>query len=1097
LQNRVEAQAFYDYRNGFVFGPNNTIVAGLPERLAILQVSDRGVELQHELLSSRFERDPIKVWFGLNSEQMYTQAKGSSDLIQIDTTTGNILTLSTRDIIRYRDFDDYGEIKFGNYARIIGQSNDLIGNPFLRLLLGDNYIEQYDHNPLTVTLIDILEPQTPSSAARIFLLYVYDDASATGHFIFSNTNAISEFAVSPNGNNLMIKRANSDRIEIYDMDSGNLEEMHHPMQTDRSNVMLDYNGDGSVIIIDFQRLDSVSGEVLFQDLDYLFEFDTPYFTEDNNHIVTTKGDIWRVWDLSTGEIVHEQHLDTRGQVIKISDDAHRIMSNLNEDGRQGIEVLEVGRNERRIVFFDNIIDRSISSVISSPDWENYFVIYSSNQYGPYGPGNVVAMYNMDEGKRWLIAGDDLPPTENRQYGWIDNDTVYVQGTNSDSWGQPTRIYDLEYDANGLPSCLVTAFPDDYTHWLGLWEYLVNTKRSDTLGYLAMRLCDVVPGTTEDIENVFHPSPTPTRAPITATPSSIAGVPLCLTSRFSSQARDYAEDWWAITEDMSEKQIDELEILLCENLTGSGPSGAYYSENPEYDRQVMTIDIITGRRDVGSYLPMSEHNQVGYSLELLRAAFWEAGLEMPSDAKLSPNGRLVAGGTSRRTLIVYHLPTTYDEMVVEATQTAEIYEEEEVLRISLYPTATQAFSQLGTPRPTLTPTVTPTAPPPAQQIIPQSDYEMIQEFCPSDELYTVDSLPPDYVASGKMLVLTSDPIGYYETWVLQPETGQLLMDETLLNCERNNCDFSFDRSWIVWRGDDIILSRPDGSDARILLSEEDMDNGYSIGNPQWFGLHTLQYTFEDYVPDSRNNPETFIQRIDPNQETIPTPYQRDWRPPIEINDLDITIIGYQPGTENRYVVVRTQFNTGRTIGYKYYIYDREAEEALYFARLSNYPTTEMTFYWHPLGDTLYYHYPGTADDMWYAFDTATRQHYLFGEFHSGEWSPDGRFLITEFSLFFDEEEERREAGLPIYRLSIWDRESGLTRRYCVPHFDIERLPSRNFVWSPDNRYLVFRATLPQDQGFESAPVRTLIMDTYTGSVTEIQKDVRSIIAWMGD
>src|SRR5690606_23318770 len=120
-------------------------------------------------------------------------------------------------------------------------------------------------------------------------------------------------------------------------------------------------------------------------------------------------------------------------------------------------------NTRRNVAFAVLPGRFIEQVIPDAAWERFFIFYSPNAWGQYYPGNEVAMYSLDEGLLWFMAGDDLPPSDARSYGWVDDETVYIYGDGVPE-AQPGRVYGLEYDDSGLPLCAVQAFPDQLDLW---------------------------------------------------------------------------------------------------------------------------------------------------------------------------------------------------------------------------------------------------------------------------------------------------------------------------------------------------------------------------------------------------------------------------------------------------------------------------------------------------------------------------------------------------------------------------------------------------------------------------------------------------------
>ena len=593
-----------------------------------------------------------------------------------------------------------------------------------------------------------------------------------------------------------------------------------------------------------------------------------------------------------------------------------------------------------------------------------------------------------------------------------------------------------------------------------------------------------------MDAVFYPTATPTHAPLTATPSTIADVPRCLTSYFPGEARQYAEVWRLVTEGLSAEEIAAQTELLCQNLTGTTHS-SYRQSGYNRNIQVMTVDMTTGMRRLGGYIPPRE-TVAPRTVDLAGELFWRAGISMPSSPILSPDGRLLAGRTYAGYIQIYRLPLDYDTLAATATATVGVVETAVSggQRIALYPTPTLDFVSAGQPRPTLTATITPTAPPQPEQPAPLPQNGIVENVCPAETFYDISAPPPGYASAGRLLVNMIEEPGNFNG-ILEPETGELILDDTLLDLD--GCRFSFDLNWVWCDDTDLVIARPDGSDTRILYRARDRD--YWPSNIRWRGLSLLEYQYEQYV-SGRQYPVTFIQQIDPNSSITPLPVEPTFRPDVYINRLNVSEISWQPGLEQRFVVVHTEFNTGRTIGYKYYIYDTATQEALYFAREADYPQpTEIQFEWHPLGYALYYRYLDDAE-TWYLFDPQTRQHYRLGDLPGGEWSRDGRYRVDWTQYTPEEHQLWVEQGAPLPRIQIWDRETGLLRRYCLPQTgELSVYSALN--WSPEQRYLILQYTLPADEPYPGAPTRTFALDLQTGYLTQITTEPVRIVVWMGE
>ena len=748
-------------------------------------------------------------------------------------------------------------------------------------------------------------------------------------------------------------------------------------------------------------------------------------------------------------------------------------------------------------FFEMPPYRSIDQIIPSPDWNHYLVVYSPDERGAGFRGNDVAMYSLKDGKLWYIAGDELPRNVG-YFDWFDADTIYAYSDGAFGDEFPARVYGIDYDVTGLPSCLVEAFPEDYTRWLDLWERLNARLRSDDLGLLALRLCAVLPATVEEVEIAMTPTAVPTVITFsTPPPSIIAGVPACLTTRFNQEALAYAEDWREITADLSEEEVAVMAELLCEGLGGaSGGAPSRGLRGSGSSAQVMTIDVRTGARSLGSYVPAIPQRE--RPLQPIVDEFRRTQRFSPDGAILSPDGKLLASVTSRGQIAIYRLPNAYEDMIATLTATAAGVQPTATANlIRLRPTATPGFIAVGQSRPTLTPTITPTSPPAATQIVDLPQLNQVEEICPVDTLlYTVENPPPEYGADGRLLVYLWDERGL---WILEPEDGRFFYDETLLQCDTGlNCEFSFDRDWVLYVTDQVVVSRPDGSQARVLFRPE--EHPAWPGRVDWIDRNTLEYRYTIHDLDNRGREIAMIQHIIPGETPDPEPFRVPDRS-VHINEFNTDVLSWQPDG-GAIAMARTSFSVGDgSIGYKYYMVDADTGDAEYFARLVGRGTGEMQTVWHPLGHSLYYRYPGV--DEWHIYDATTREHRLLGELPSGSWSRDGRYLITWFSLPGEEREERREEGLPLPNIRIWDSATGLTRTYCVPQTYGGSFSSP-FTWSPDNRYVLFLLTLPDeaardtDRGSRSV-VRphTLILDTQSGNVTDAGFDVTNVIAWMTD
>ncbi|MBZ0293395.1 MAG: hypothetical protein K8L99_12580, partial [Anaerolineae bacterium] len=545
-------------------------------------------------------------------------------------------------------------------SRIIGQPNSRESSSFLRLLLGDDYRSSWNYHPLTVILVDILQPVTVSESEMGLLIYVFDEERGIGYFDFVRPLDTLRMTLHPDNLHFMARRAsNSQPIEIYNLADGTLERSYIPTLRDLegNHQLAYYTADGTTIISDFQRLDAQTGDVIHQDLSYNLGFDRFFFTQDSQQLVTLTGSDWWVWDIDTAEVIRRETLELHGDLLQTSPDGHRFLTTLLMPEGMGREIVEIGKDQRRSVIFDRTPNRDIIDVIPSPDWENYLVIYSFDPSAGELSTIEAALYNINTGRRWYFEEADLPATQFPSYGWLDNSTAYIYGTHDMPEAQTRRIYGLDFHPSGLPQCLVNAFPGgEWEQWRDLWQRLNYQLSFDALGRLTQSLCAALPAAPDEVNAVLQPSPTPTRLPVTPLPSIIAGVPACLTQRYPNEAVAYGRDWREITAGLSREEIDELEILLCDGLVNSPPSN-FFGENGAPALEVMTINIDTGQRTLGSYLPEPE-TQPTRSLELVLNEFERTAQIRPGDSVLSPNGELLAARSLSNHIIIFRLLKPY-------------------------------------------------------------------------------------------------------------------------------------------------------------------------------------------------------------------------------------------------------------------------------------------------------------------------------------------------------------------------------------------------------------------------------------------------------
>lgn len=1060
----VEAWQFFDYRNGLVIGPEDRIVAALPGRLQVLDAYS--LDLLFEIDTNRFEQDPMRVWFSQRDNKIYVRPINEPGLLQVDTQRGVLVDIPLDRALTPDDLDLIGGVELSEQARVIGGPSHTEDLALLEILLFADYHEAFDFNPLTVTLIDILQPPATVEDAIEILLFVYDEAEESGFFFISRPFNISQMVTTPDGQRLLVRRDTDEgeRVETYDLATGAFVDDFIPSLRDlgfysraSKNRVLAYDTSGEVIISDFQRIDAATKNVLAEDLRYARRFDRFFFTDDSRRVVTLSGTEWRVWDVATGEVVRREVVERRGSIVATASDGFELLT-LYSNGAEVID-LNGGSIERRSVDFAELRGRIID-VYPSPDWEHYFVVYSPNAYGQYYPGNEVAMYSLDDGFLWFIAGDDLPAPDSRRYGWVNNDTVFVDGEGVIG-SQPARVYGLEYDASGLPACAVEAFPEQLDLWTDLWERLVLRLRPDALANLTQLICADLPDTAEDVQQLLLPTATP--RPITATPIVIPGVPVCLTARYPDDAQAYAETWNELIIGLNAEEIANLETILCEGIGDFDlPTvGSAYSD------VTMLIDVATGERATGSFTPVERVSRPVFPIQ---EAFEEQFDRSIGTVLLSPDREFIATSNLPGELTIYRLIISYQTLVAPLTQTAEAELAARNL-IGVLPSPTPTYNVIGTPRPTLTPTITPTPIPPPQERVEQPQFGEVVELCPAETLFSIDNPPAGYDPEGRIIGPVQDDV----LWVVEPEDGRRYPDETIPACTQGvDCRFSPDQQWILARDfDELYVVRPDGTDQRVLFGEDD------IWPPEvrWSGNGILEYDVEIEIEEDGR-----ILRVPAIQFDIlgVFPDPEPWRPIISVNTIPAQIIARQPG--GSLVVVRTTFSTGVNPGYKYYLYDIETGDYNYFARLTEYPERDLSIAWHPTGDRLFYYYPTEPDErvIWYQYTVTDDTYRLLDFLPGGTWSTDGRYRA------FRTNNRAQPVG-------VWDSTTGLFRTYCLPETGA-RLYNGDFTWSPDSRYIALRAPLPADEADEGVGQHVMIMDVETGEVVDLTTGFGPLVVW---
>ncbi|MDX1991831.1 MAG: hypothetical protein SF029_05555 [bacterium] len=1086
-----EAWQFFDYRFGFVLGPESRIVAALPGRLEILD--GYTLENLYDIATDRYEQDPLTVFFSQRDNRIYVQPVNQAALIQVDTQRGVLVEVPLNTALTLNDLETLGGVELGSQARVIGEAASRTRNPLLRVLLdsyyGQDYRRAFENHPLTVTLIDVLVPPAATDDLLSILFFIYDEQEQRGRFVISRPNNVQQMVPNADDTVLLVRQTVENQgefIKAYDFTTGQEILSLVPALRDlggysrfRKNRILAYDQSGQVVVSDFQRFNAETGEVLAEDLRYSRRFERFFFTEDSANVVTLSGTEWRLWSLETGEVVRREVLRLNGTIADTASDGSRFLTYFDTNsGAQGAQVSDLNDNTQRQVVFDALPGRFVAEIYPSPNWERFLVLYSENSYGPYYPGNEIAMYDIEDGRLWFIAGDDLPPVDYREYGWVDNETVYVIGDGVPT-NQPARVFGVEADASGLPACIVDNYPDQFETYANLWERLTLNVRPDALATLSLLICENLPDNPQEVEQLLLPTSTP--LPVTLTPIRIEGIPVCLTGRYPDRAEEFAAAWREITEGLTEAQMRETETLLCE---GIGEFNLEAFTPAESVRVTMLIDAESGLRSTGSFTPILEESR---PFEPIRTEFERTEQRDLGQAILSPNEQLIAASSLPGELVIYRMIVSYRTLLSYITQTASENLAQQNL-IGVLPSPTPTYNPVGTARPTLTPTTTPTPFPRPAESVDQPQRGEVVDLCPSDTFYDITSPPEGYNPTGR---ISGEVQGDF-LWRVEPESGQRLEDQSLPQCGSGlDCVFSPDREWILATMVDLIfVVRPDNSDIRVLFAykedgtvDEEVnplpENIFHVSEPpqyRWSGRDTLEFDVEIQREDEDGYRYFEYGVFRDILGVFPDP--EPFVPLIQVNEIDANLEARQPG--GPLAVVSTTFSTGIGPGYKYYIYNTETGDYRYFARVADEPG--LTLSWHPLGDRLFYYYyaPSGRPNPWYQFSPAESEHALLGDLPGGVWSNEGRYRAYS-------------TGRRTQQIGVYDSQSGLTRTYCLPELGA-RIYNGPLLWSPDSRYLALLAPLPADENVEGVGQHVLIVDVQSGAVIDLTTGFTTLVDW---
>ncbi len=1070
---KLEAIQMVDYANGFVLSPDDTIIAALPGRLRVLDAFTLTPE--YEIPTDRYEQDPLTVWFSFLDNSVYVRPVSKDTLLQVDTKRGVLVEIPTNTPLSKSDLDLIGGIELGSIAQVIGGVSSTTYNPLIGVFLGQNYRDpaQYGDKPLTVTLIDLVLPPDSTADNILALLYVYDDTEGAGRFMFGGRGSVQQMVLSPDKQNLLIRLNEDDEYVVtYDLASGQELRRFTPAlraigryYRQYKNRILAYDASGKIIISDFERRGANNDTVIAEDLHYSQQFDRFFFSDDNKKIITLAGTEWREWDIETGTVLRRDLIYLDGQIVATSGDGYRYLTYYNgANNTVGAQVVDMNSNKSYKVPFNNILGSAVSDIYANPSWTRFLVVYSDNSFGPYYPGNQVAIYDYQDGLKSFIAGDDLPPLAQRQYGWVDDLTAYVygQGTRHDI---PPRVYNVNYAANGLPRCVAEAYPNEQPHFLKLWERLSYNLRTDELDTLTSTLCANLPTTANGAEAQLVLTATPQKILVTGLPTG--EVPQCLLDRYPTQSEEYSATWRKLVIGLGPKETQQLAVMLCEGIGVIDPAAAF---DPSLG-YTMFINSDTGERASGDYQVPTEETR---PLDPIYDLFEKTEKRSLGTAILSPNEELVAASNMPGELIIYRMLIPYRNLTAQLTATAVVALQQANL-VKAQPTSSPTYNVVGTPRPTLTPTPEQTLYPRPQDHVFASNTNQ-ENLCPSEQLLSIKQPPSDYDAKGRIYAAIQGE----HLWSIQPQNGTRVEDKEILQCGHGiTCQFSPNNQWILAESyESIFIIRPDNSDSRLLWNL--LTPNPSTPQPQnlqWSGNDTIEWTGRIPVTVPAPTPYTTFKQAYIRDVLNVYPDPKPWIPEVSINELPTQLVARQPG--GNWIVVDTTYNTGVGQGYKFYLYDTTTGAYQLFAQSKS---NEINVYWHPWGDRLFYNFPEDNDTIratyQVTFPDMTNQ--FLGYAPSGDWSNDGRFIAYN----------TQSLSQPI---GVWDSKTGQIKTYCLPETGAREYGG-SFVWSPDNRYVALQVSLPKDEAKAGVGQHTLILNVANGEVVDLTMGVAEIITW---
>lgn len=1152
LVNRVAAYPFYNVRVNMIAGDNGILVSGLDNRIQVYDADTPTMQMIADLPAVRLETVPVRAWHSATDPYLYVSLNDSDRFVQINTETNEVLPFSLGSDMSVRGLDQLRALSFSRAAQPIGDNTNQY-NPLTGLLLGSDYPSWTGYRGAVFSLFDVLlplvdNPLNDPSTGTALLAYHFNEYTGYGATDAYHPSGVNGIALSPDDKQLAFRRQ-SGEVALYDIASGALEHIFTPSEPDPDGKhTLAYTADGATLVIDFERFDAKTGDLINRATNFTTPFDSYVFSDDGSLItfggsplkhVDSNALTWRLWDIENGHLLREDSFAIDGDsIVAVSDDRLRYLTQtIDSAGGADVHIIDGRAGETHTFHVDPPTGDGIRQIIPNDDWSRFLIVYE---------GGPLAVYSREGQSLYFADWFDLPYSI-AGYGWRDDRTIFVQSYG----GMPSQPpMGIQYHPSGLPQCVVDALPDSWTSLVPAWERLVYQGEPGRVDDIARQLCTAltgdnarnlsaaqgtptIPQDATAVAGLLTPSPTVEYVSArTPAPIAVPGVPTCITTRYRSQAAAYADLWRQVTAGITDPaQLEAINTMICEGLLSDLgfvqptptvnpnalsittptplPDAPETTGGDENGYNLLTIDVETGLRAFASAVVPTPQTPQPDPIALLNNFFRDQYRVYPNNPVVSPDGRLMAAQDADGYVTIYRLKRSVPELLGDEGSAVATRAADAPRSIGLAPTATLPPQALGTALPTLTPTMTVTPIPltDTQANLPQLGET--QFVCPARQMARLPDLPDGFNPPGTLIVDPANSSAYDTAiWTLDPSSGKLAGDPALPRCGTlESCSISPDGAWMVRQTSQVaIVSRPDGSDAITLYAEPEVNLlGPSFS---WEAPHRLLIRHYGVLPTLGADQRILISRYDPDTRSRSEGALE--ATPVPLGLLPFDVVSRQP--YGALELLAESFSGGT----RFYLRDSETGAVTLFAQdLAGWD-------WQPAGRFLYY----AKGEYTYQYDTLTESHSRLyrGWIPSGMWSPDGHLLANWLS---DEEQTTDEAllkGELPPRLQVWNSDSGLTYTYCLPELSRLWLAGTPLVWSPDSRYLAFTVSdllpdgdiaptptfaispeappatstpIPLETQYEYRSPRTIILDTTSGNAAIVSVETSAIERWMGE